>query len=250
MKSWFALYRILGFFPHNIHLYEQALQHCSSHLRTEHGNVLNNERLEFLGDAILGAIVSDIVYNRFTGKREGFLTNSRSNLVKRSTLNKFALDIGLDKMIVTSVNTSKTHNNYMYGNAFEAFIGAIYLDRGYSYCMRFIKHKIIHHLINLDKEAFKEQNYKSKLLEWAQKNKIRITFELVEQKLVDGAPFFCTRVNIEGIACGEGEGFSKKESHQRAAKQAWTHIRLDEKMKAQVMEAKNKRDTETDTNSQ
>ena len=116
-ESYLCFYRILGFYPHNIQIYEQALLHKSS--------PLNNERLEFLGDAILDAIVGDIVYKRFEGKREGFLTNTRSKIVQRETLNKLAVEIGLDKLIKYSTRSS-SHNSYMYGNAFEAFIGAVY----------------------------------------------------------------------------------------------------------------------------
>ena len=127
-ESYLCFYRILGFYPRNIQLYEQALLHKSTSVRSDKGRPLNNERLEFLGDAILDAIVGDIVYKRFEGKREGFLTNTRSKIVQRETLNKLAVEIGLDKLIKYSTRSS-SHNSYMYGNAFEAFIGAIYLDQ-------------------------------------------------------------------------------------------------------------------------
>ena len=121
-ESYLCFYRILGFYPRDIRIYEQALLHKSSAVRSEMGRLLNNERLEFLGDAILDAIVGDIVYKRFEGKREGFLTNTRSKIVQRETLNKLAVEIGLDKLIKYSTRSS-SHNSYMYGNAFEAFIG-------------------------------------------------------------------------------------------------------------------------------
>ena len=128
-ESYLCFYRILGFYPRNIQLYEQALLHKSTSVRSDKGRPLNNERLEFLGDAILDAIVGDIVYKRFEGKREGFLTNTRSKIVQRETLNKLAVEIGLDKLIKYSTRSS-SHNSYMYGNAFEAFIGAIIWIRG------------------------------------------------------------------------------------------------------------------------
>ena len=127
-ESYFCFYKILGFFPRNIRFYEQALLHKSTSIRSEKGRPLNNERLEFLGDAILDAIVGDIVYKHFEGRREGFLTNTRSKIVQRETLNKLAVEIGLDKLVKYSTRSS-SHNSYMYGNAFEAFIGAIYLDQ-------------------------------------------------------------------------------------------------------------------------
>ena len=149
-ESYLCFYRILGFYPRNIQLYEQALLHKSSSVRSDKGRPLNNERLEFLGDAILDAIVGDIVYKRFEGKREGFLTNTRSKIVQRETLNKLAVEIGLDKLIKYSTRSS-SHNSYMYGNAFEAFIGAIYLDQGYERCKQFMEQRIINRYIDLDK---------------------------------------------------------------------------------------------------
>ena len=112
-ESYLCFYRILGFYPRNIQLYEQALLHKSTSVRSDKGRPLNNERLEFLGDAILDAIVGDIVYKRFEGKREGFLTNTRSKIVQRETLNKLAVEIGLDKLIKYSTRSS-SHNSYMF----------------------------------------------------------------------------------------------------------------------------------------
>lgn len=216
-ESYFCFYRILGFYPKNIRFYEQALLHKSSSVKSEKGRLLNNERLEFLGDAILDAIVADIVYSRFEGKKEGFLTNTRSKIVQRETLNKLAIEIGLDKLIKSSTRTS-SHNNYMCGNAFEALIGAIYLDKGYGACKRFMEKKIISRYINLDKIAHKEVNFKSKLIEWGQKNKVTISFELIEEYVDrEGSPIFQTEVLLEGLPGGTGTGYSKKESQQNAA---------------------------------
>lgn len=167
-RSYLCFYKILGFFPHNIQIYQQALLHKSTSIRSEKGRPLNNERLEFLGDAILDAIVGDIVYKHFDGRREGFLTNTRSKIVQRETLNKLAVEIGLDKLVKYSTRSS-SHNSYMYGNAFEAFIGAIYLDQGYDRCKQFMEEKIFKNYIDLDKMSRKEVNFKSKLIEWSQK---------------------------------------------------------------------------------
>ena len=175
-ESYLCFYRILGFYPRNIEIYEQALLHKSSSVKSDKGRLLNNERLEFLGDAILDAVVADIVYKEFEGKKEGFLTNTRSKIVQRDTLNKLAVEIGLDKLIKSSTRSS-SHNSYMCGNAFEAFIGAIYIDRGYEACKVFMEEKIIKPYIDLDKVARKEVNFKSKLIEWSQKNKISISYE-------------------------------------------------------------------------
>lgn len=237
-ESYLCFYRILGFFPHDISLYHQALLHKSSSVRSEKGYIQNNERLEFLGDSILEAVVSDIVYRHFKGKREGFLTNTRSKVVQRDTLNKLAVEIGLHKLVKSSTRTS-SHNNYMYGNAFEAFIGAIYLDQGYERCKYFIEEKIFKRYIDLEKMSRKEVNFKSKLIEWSQKNKTRLSFELIEQLLDEHAnPVFHTETLIEGIPAGEGRGYSKKESQQNAARAALDRIRTDEAFRQHIEEAK------------
>lgn len=215
-----SLYQILGFYPGNIRFYKQALLHKSSSVKSEQGKWINNERLEFLGDAILDAIVGDIVFRRFEGKKEGFLTNARSKIVQRETLNKVAMEIGLHKLIKYSVHSNNSHNSNMCGNAFEALIGAIYLDRGYNSCMLFMKERILDKYISVDSIAYKEVNFKSKLIEWTQKNKINISFELLEQTTEsDGTPTFSSQVSLEGIKCGSGKGYSKKESQQTAAKE-------------------------------
>lgn len=236
-ESYLCFYHILGFFPRDIRIYEQALLHKSSSVRSEKGRPLNNERLEFLGDAILDAIIGDVVYKRFEGKREGFLTNTRSKIVQRETLNKLAVEIGLDKLIKYSTRSS-SHNSYMYGNAFEAFIGAIYLDQGYERCKRFMEQRIIDRYIDLDKISRKEVNFKSKLIEWSQKSKMEVSFELIEQFLdSDSNPVFQTEVRIEGLPAGTGTGYSKKESQQNAAQMAIKKVKDQEFMVA-VHEAK------------
>ena len=236
-ESYFCFYRILGFFPRDIKVYQQALLHKSISMRSEKGRPINNERLEFLGDAILDAIVGDIVYRHFEGRREGFLTNTRSKIVQRETLNKLAVEIGLDKLVKYSTRSS-SHNSYMYGNAFEAFIGAIYLDQGYDRCKQFMEEKIFKNYIDLDKMSRKEVNFKSKLIEWSQKNKMEVSFELIEQSLdKENNPVFQTEVRIEGIPAGTGTGYSKKESQQNAAQMALKKIKTPEFM-ASIEEAK------------
>ena len=237
-ESYFCFYKILGFFPRNIRFYEQALLHKSTSIRSEKGRPLNNERLEFLGDAILDAIVGDIVYTHFEGRREGFLTNTRSKIVQRETLNKLAVEIGLDKLVKYSTRSS-SHNSYMYGNAFEAFIGAIYLDQGYERCKQFMEKKILKNYIDLDKMSRKEVNFKSKLIEWSQKTKMEVSFELIEQFLdQDYNPMFHTEVRIESLSAGTGTGYSKKESQQNAAQMALKKIKSDEAFKEAIETAK------------
>ena len=237
-ESYFCFYKILGFFPRNIRFYQQALLHKSTSVRSEKGRPLNNERLEFLGDAILDAIVGDIVYKHFEGRREGFLTNTRSKIVQRETLNKLAVEIGLDKLVKYSTRSS-SHNSYMYGNAFEALIGAIYLDQGYERCKQFMEEKILKNYIDLDKMSRKEVNFKSKLIEWSQKNKMEVSFELIEQFLDrDYNPMFHTEVLIENLPAGTGTGYSKKESQQNAAQMALKKIKNDGNFKTAIETAK------------
>lgn len=196
-EPYLCFYKILGFYPRNIEYYKQALLHKSSSIKAGKGRLLNNERLEFLGDAILDAVVADIVYKKFEGKREGFLTNTRSKIVQRDTLNRVAVEIGLDKMIVYTTKQS-SHNSYMCGNAFEALVGAIYLDRGYRACKKFMEERIINQYLNLEKVSRKEVNFKSKLIEWSQKNKFEINFNLTGQHTDEEQnPVFETLVLVE-----------------------------------------------------
>ncbi len=240
-EPYFRFYKILGFYPHNIEIYQQALLHKSSSVKTQ-GRLVNNERLEFLGDAILDAVVADIVYKKFEGKREGFLTNTRSKIVQRETLNNIAIKIGLDKLIKYSSKQS-SHNSYMSGNAFEALVGAIYLDRGYKACMKFMEERIIGQYINLDKISRKEVNFKSKLIEWSQKNKFEIEFRLIGQSLDESQnPVFETQILVENIAGGSGKGYSKKESQQEAAHTTMTMIKKDSVFIDAIFAAKNERE--------
>ena len=240
-ELYLSLYTILGFYPRNIELYQMALSHKSIHFKNKKGKPVNNERLEFLGDAILDAIVGDIVYKHFPGKREGFLTNTRSKLVQRETLNKIAQEIGLSRLIYSS-GRNFSHNSYMAGNAFEALIGALYLDRGYNLCMRFMQKKILTKMVNIDTVAYKEVNFKSRLIEWAQKNKMNIAFNLLEQKKDDeGNPVFKYCVVIEGIKCNSASGFSKKESQQLASEETLEYIKKNTLFCDALFEAKKKR---------
>ena len=241
-EPYFRFYRILGFYPRNIEIYKQALLHKSSSVKTQ-GRLINNERLEFLGDAILDAIVADIVYKKFEGKREGFLTNTRSKIVQRETLNNIAINIGLDKLIKYSSKQS-SHNSYMSGNAFEALIGAIYLDRGYRACKKFMEERIIGQYISLDKISRKEVNFKSKLIEWSQKNKFEIEFRLIDQTLDDNQnPVFETQIIVENIPGGSGKGYSKKESQQEAAHITMSMIKKDSVFIDAIFAAKNERES-------
>lgn len=235
-----SLYKMLGFYPENIQLYEQAFLHKSSSIEDDNGKWLNNERLEFLGDAILDAVVADIVYKNFQYGREGFLTNTRSKIVQRETLNSVAIKIGLNEKVISSAKIN-SHNNYMYGNALEALIGAIYLDKGYRVCYKFIEEEIIRKHIHLEKIARKEVNFKSSLIEWSQKNKMEVSFNLIESFTDnDGNPVFQTEVMLLNTSIGIGIGYTKKESQQNAAKMAIKKLRKDKEFQTYISGVKEK----------
>lgn len=236
-----SFHEILGFYPRKIQFYKQALQHKSVSSHGKYSPTEHNERLEFLGDAVLESIVSDILYHQYQTRREGFLTNTRSKLVQRDTLNRLAKEIGLDQLIHSNSH-SNSHNRYMGGNAFEALMGAIYLDRGYDACRFFISQRIFGRLINVDAVAAKEVNFKSKLIEWAQRNHVQIEFKVVEENLnQSNSPTFTTRVLLEGLDGEAGSGYSKKESHQNAAKATLSTLKKDKQLVESIFDAKSRR---------
>lgn len=236
-----SLKKILGFYPRNIELYKTALMHKSIMHRNEKGKPVNNERLEFLGDAVLDAVVGDIVFRRFPGKREGFLTNARSKMVQRETLGKLAKEMGISRLILSS-SRSQSHNSYLGGNAFEALVGAIYLDYGYAKCMAFMQQQVFSNLLNVEKVAYKEVNFKSKLLEWSQKNRINLEYVLIKQSTDgDGSPVFEYKVMLEGVEGCQGKGFSKKEAQQLASKDTLAKIRKDKNYHDSIFAAKSER---------
>ena len=235
-----SFYSIMGFYPHDISYYKEAIMHRSALAHDGGGKPLNNERLEFLGDAILDATVGDIVFRHFSKSPEGFLTNARSKIVQRETLGHVSEQLGLHKLI-RSNSHSNSHNSYMAGNALEALVGAIYLDRGYDYCMRFLETRILGPLINIDKIARKEVNFKSRMLELCQKHRLKLEFKtLNEEKDKQGAPFFRSKVTIEEHDMGIGKGYSKKESQQQACKNALNNLKNNRRLYNSLIQ-KNKR---------
>ena len=224
-EPYLLLYSILGFVPRNIKYYKLSLRHKSLQPKFKRGQQLNNERLEYLGDAVLGAIVADILYKRFKTKPEGFLTNVRSRIVQRETLNRIALGLRLDKLVDTAKGQKNQRNN-IFGNALEAFVGAIYLDQGYNVCYDFVEKKVIKPFVNLEKIAQSEINFKSKLLEYCQKNRKELRFELIE-KTVDSKnnSNFRTKILIDEQEICQGFGESKKKAEQQAAKTALQKIK-------------------------
>ncbi len=232
---------IMGFYPIQIEHYKTALTHKSSGQRTDKGRPVNNERLEFLGDAMLDAVVGHIVYDRFPGKHEGFLTNTRSKLVSRESLGRLAEEMGLTRLIHSNAQV-RSHNSYMAGNAFEALVGAIYLDQGYGAVMQFMERRILAQMVNIDKVAYKEVNFKSKLIEWTQKNRVQMEYRMLKQATdAKGSPVFGFQVVIEGVEGASAQGYSKKEAQQECSKEMLQRLRREPQLIDAIFQAKSNR---------
>lgn len=214
---------IIGFVPTRIRLYEMAFIHKSASIVMPNGDVINNERLEYLGDAILDAVVADFLFKNFPDKDEGFLTKMRSKMVKRKHLNLLAYRIGLNQLIVSHtspVNVTK----HLYGNAFEALVGAIYLDKGFRKACLFVE-RIINRYVDIEKLKHSDSDYKSKLIEWAQKKKVEVIFDSHEEiNDINNSPQFVSYIKMMNEELGRGIGHSKKEAEQKAAKSALENI--------------------------
>ena len=207
---------MFGFIPNNIELYKLALIHKSASIVLEDGQHINNERLEFLGDAVIESVTSDYLFIEFPDKSEGFLTQLRSKMVSRQSLNGVAKLIGLDEHVITTSSNSASQK-HIYGDAFEAMMGAIYLDQGYNFVNRLLINKIFAKYLKLDTLLEAEVDFKSRLIEWCQKNHHTIEFVTENDKTYSTAhPFFYSKVLIDGMEVGYGAGESKKEAEQRA----------------------------------
>jgi ribonuclease III len=211
---------LIGFYPQNLKLYDLAFLHKSASTVDSRGNFVNNERLEFLGDAILSAVIADFLYNRFPNEDEGFLTKTRSKLVNRTFLTKLTYDMGLN-VFIDSNTTKNIDNSHIYGDALEALIGAIYLDKDYMTAKYFVTKKILSKFVNLTEIEQNDLNFKSRLIEWSQKHKKELLFDTTEEfNDKTRQPKFTSVVKIDEKKIGFGTGTSKKEAHQNAARQA------------------------------
>ena len=212
-----AIDDMFGFIPNNIELYKLALIHKSASIVLDNGQHINNERLEFLGDAVIESVSSDYLFIEFPDKNEGFLTQMRSKMVSRQSLNGVAKRIGLDDHVITNSSNSSAQK-HIFGDAFEAMMGAIYLDQGYDFVNRLLINNIFSKYLKLDSLAESETDFKSRLIEWCQKNHHTIHFHTIHDKTYSTShPFFYAKVLIDNIEVGYGAGESKKEAEQRAA---------------------------------
>lgn len=207
---------LLDFTPGNISLYTIALSHRSVRESLED----NNERMEFLGDAILSAIVADFLFKKYPRKGEGFLTEMRSKMVNRQQLNDIAVKMGLKKIAKFNKIDGALKNSQIFGNTLEALVGAIYLDKGYIKTRRWVLKTIIAPYLFMDELELQDINIKNKLIGWANKQNKPIEFEIVEELHEKGRKLFVVAVMVAGESLGSGRGFSKKDASQMAAIQA------------------------------
>ena len=216
-----AYYRIVddmfGFIPHNIELYKLALIHKSASLVLEDGRSINNERLEYLGDAVIEAVTSDYIFIEYHDRDEGFMTKLRSKIVSRQSLNALAVKIGLDTHVISNGGAGIAQK-HIHGDAFEAMMGAIYLDQGYEFVNRLLINNIYYRYLDLEELTESENDFKSRLIEWCQKNHHKVAFRTEHDKeYAANHPVFYCKVLVDGMEIGHGVGESKKEAEQHAA---------------------------------
>ena len=212
---YFALRNLLGFYPNNISIFKLAFTHRSVATEVKDGMKISNERLEYLGDAILGAVVAEFLFKKFPFKDEGFLTEMRSRMVSRDHLNKLAVKMGVN--ILMEVNNNGFRQKSMYGDGFEALVGAIYLDQGYANSKKFVLTRVIRNHMDLDLIQTQDTNYKSRLLEFAQKQRKELRYDLVEELMQRKVKNYLVEVYYDGETLGRGMDVSKKKAEQIAA---------------------------------
>jgi len=212
---------LLGFVPGNIALYKLAFRHKSVAQNVKKGVKNSNERLEFLGDAVLGSVVAEVLFKLYPYEDEGFLTELRSKIVSRVNLNQLARKLGFDKLIEfdnRALNAQRQGS--LLGDAFEALIGAVYLDKGYDFTKNFLINHIIKSHIDIHKLEQTETNFKSKLIEWCQRHSKDISFDLIDNLEGENTKLFTVQASVDGEAVGQGKEFSKKNAEKLAAEKA------------------------------
>ncbi|WP_295769854.1 ribonuclease III [uncultured Mucilaginibacter sp.] len=216
-----TLKNLLGFVPGNLSLYRLAFRHKSVAQAVKKGVKNSNERLEFLGDAVLGSVVAEVLFKMYPYQDEGFLTELRSKIVSRNNLNQLARKLGLDGLIqYDNRMVNSTRQGSLLGDAFEALIGAVYLDKGYDFTRGFLINRIIKAHIDIHTLEQTETNFKSKLIEWCQRHGKDVLFELTLNQDGESNKLFTIQVNIDGEIMGLGKEFSKKNAEKLAAEKA------------------------------
>lgn len=214
------LQNIIGFKPKNINIYRVAFTHRSMNKRDEEGNHINYERLEFLGDAMLSAIIANHLYNEVPEGDEGYLTKMRSKIVSREHLNELGKELNLINYVESKIPKDNFGNN-IYGNLFEALVGAIYLDRDYDYCEKFIYHTVILPHVDIEKLEGKVISYKSLLIEWCQKEKKIFNYDVYEDTGNDELRHFSVKLSINNKVIAKARATSKKKAEEKASKRAF-----------------------------
>ncbi|MUH37722.1 ribonuclease III [Zobellia amurskyensis] len=211
---------ILGFKPKNLSIYKKAFVHRSANEKDKDGNPLNYERLEFLGDSMLGTIISKHLYDQVPEGDEGYLTKMRSKIVSRKHLNELGKDLGLIDHVKSRIPKSHFGEN-IHGNVFEALVGAIYLDRGYKYCEKFISQKVIEPYVDIEQLEGKVISYKSLIIEWCQKQKKTFDYDVYDDTGNDTLKHFAVKLSIGDIVVAKARATSKKKAEERASKRAY-----------------------------
>ena len=215
-----SLTKILGFKPSNLTIYKEAFTHSSLHKKGSSGKYISYERLEFLGDAILGSIIAEFLYKELPLANEGELTKMRSKIVSRENLNTIGKKLNLIQFIQSNIPKEKFGDN-IHGNAFEAFIGAVFEDKGYHVCERFIHNKILKPYVDIEQLAGKITSFKSLLIEWFQKNKIDYHFDYFDDTWQEEKKHFGVKLYTDDTVIAKGRGTSKKKAEELAAKRAY-----------------------------
>lgn len=220
-----SLKKIVGFRPGNLQLYEIAFIHRSATFTLPDGKKVNNERLEYLGDAVLDAILSDYLFGLFPDANEGFLTKIRSRIVNREVLNQLAVSMGIDKILVSHINIQHPTRN-LYGDALEALIGSVFIDKGFKKTKKLFLKNVLNKYLDINKIVSTDTDYKSIVFEWVQKNKSNLIFTYKEEyDFYQKKSVFSTTLFIDKKEFGEGHGSSKKEAEQEASRQALSRIK-------------------------
>lgn len=214
------LKQLLKFSPKSVSYYRKAFTHRSLKLLDEHGDPINYERLEFLGDAMLGSIIASYLYKKVPEGTEGYLTQMRSKIVSREHLNELGKDLNLIRFVKSNISKDNIGDN-IHGNIFEALVGAIYLDKGYNYCKKFIYEKVISPYVDIEKLEGKVTSYKGLIIEWCQKQKKAYDFDVYEDSGNEQLKHFSVKVSIDGLLVAKGRATSKKKAEEQAAKRVF-----------------------------
>ena len=215
-----AISKILKFKPKTLKFYQTAFTHRSMNIKDDKGHIINYERLEFLGDAMLSAVIAHHLYMEVPGGDEGYLTKMRSKIVSREHLNELGKDLGLIKLVESKIPKGQFGDN-IHGNLFEALIGAIYLDRGYKNCDKFIQKRVINPYVDIEKLEGKVISYKSLLIEWCQKEKKVFDYNVYEDTGNDDIKHFSVKLSIDKKVIAKARATSKKKAEEKASKRAY-----------------------------